>query len=468
MRSCVRLTAASTVALVLGFASLVAARAEEPKPAFPAMPEAFSSFGAAVAGDYVYVYGGHIGKTHTYSTEAVTGKFRRLNLTNPSSGWEELPAGPGLQGLALVAHKGQLYRIGGMQPRNKPGEPSDNISVKTVARFDPRAMKWTDMPELPAGRSSHDAVAVGDLIVVVGGWAMGGKSGKNPYHETTLIMDLSAKTPEWTALPQPFKRRALNVAALEGKVYAVGGMSWENEVEKTCDVLDLKTKKWAVAPSLPGAVLNGFTPAAATQDGKVFASPPDGKVYRLSDTKDAWIEVAALDGKRMVHRIVPFGEDKLLSLGGTSSKTGNLARVELIEPACCAPKTIAKLNPGVQNFCPIMTTTPIDDEGREVEYNGVKIKLCCATCVKKFKAEPEAYLNVALLPQLKDMKLPERKIAQKFCPVYTDRVVSSKDPSAEYKGATVYFFNETAKARFLANPEPFVNAAILPQLQTRK
>ena len=70
---------------------------------FPPLPQVFSSFGAATAGGYAYVYGGHVGKTHGYSTETSTGLFRRLSLTKPQAGWEELPAGDKCQGLTLVA-----------------------------------------------------------------------------------------------------------------------------------------------------------------------------------------------------------------------------------------------------------------------------------------------------------------------------------------------------------------------------
>ena len=106
-------------------------QAAEAKTAYPPLPEAVSSFGAAVCDGFVYVYGGHSGKAHQYSTETVSGKFRRLSLADPSRGWEELPGGPALQGLALVSHDGKLYRVGGMQPRNAPGDKADNeVTVK--------------------------------------------------------------------------------------------------------------------------------------------------------------------------------------------------------------------------------------------------------------------------------------------------------------------------------------------------
>lgn len=321
-----------TFSIVCSFMIVVGAAANSPaaesqKAEYPKMPEAFSSFGAAVLGDHVYVYGGHIAPTHTYSTEAVTGKFRRLDLKNPGKGWEELPGGPGLQGLALVAHGSKLYRIGGMQPRNAPGEKADNISVATVAVFDPKARSWSPFIDLPAGRSSHDATVVGDTLVVVGGWHMKGRGESSEFHDGTLLLDLASDRPTWRSVPQPFRRRALNSAAIGSKVYAVGGMNSDNDIEKRVDVFDLKSGTWSQAPELPGPTRNGFTPAACAVGGTLVASPYDGKVYRLGG--DAWVEIGELDARRLVHRIVPVGSDRILVLGGTS-KMGNLDSVESI------------------------------------------------------------------------------------------------------------------------------------------
>ena len=115
----------------------------EEATAFDPLPHKVSSLGACVSDGHVYVYGGHTGATHTYSTETTTGKFFRVPLSGGK--WEELPSGPALQGLALVAHNGKLYRIGGMQPRNKPGEKHDTVSVASFAAYDPSARKWQDL-----------------------------------------------------------------------------------------------------------------------------------------------------------------------------------------------------------------------------------------------------------------------------------------------------------------------------------
>src|SRR5262249_44776818 len=85
--------------------------------------------------------------------------------------------GAKVQGLTLVAHKGKLYRVGGMQPRNKPGENADNVSLADCAWYDPAARKWHHMPALPRARAAHGSVAVvGPLFV--GRGARGGAPGR--------------------------------------------------------------------------------------------------------------------------------------------------------------------------------------------------------------------------------------------------------------------------------------------------
>jgi YHS domain-containing protein len=118
-----------------------------------------------------------------------------------------------------------------------------------------------------------------------------------------------------------------------------------------------------------------------------------------------------------------------------------------------------------QKFCPVMTQDEIDPNASEsVEYMGVKVFLCCDTCVAKWKRDPAAYADPKLIPGLEGKKLPPRDIPQVYCPVYPDRRVSSKDPSTTYQGVKVYFFNDMAKKRFEADPVKYAKAEILPQL----
>lgn len=305
---------------------------EVPGPELPPLPTAVSSLGAAECGGYLYVYGGHAGKTHSYDTKSVLGTFHRLKLDGGTK-WEALPGGPIAQGLALVAHNGKVIRVGGMQPRNAPGSPADNHSLATAARFDPKTNKWEALPDLPAARSSHDAVVVGDVLVVVGGWRMNGAGKESVWHDTALTLDLAAKKPEWKSVPQPFKRRALTAAAVGNKVYVLGGLGADGGDRRT-DILDVTAGKWSEGPAIPGADRVAFSPAACTANGRLVLNTSEGPVYRLNTAGDGWEKVGEVAKKRIVARLVPFGGDRVVLVGGA----GGGANVDAVEVVKLAAK----------------------------------------------------------------------------------------------------------------------------------
>jgi Kelch motif len=297
-----------------GLTAVAALQAEVGATRFATLPEAASSFGAVASDGWLYIYGGHTAPTHRYSTESVSGRFSRLNLSDGAT-WQSLPAGPPLQGVSLVSYHGQIYRIGGMQPRNQPGEPEDVRSVAGAARFDPGTGQWQQLPSLPEPRSSHDVVVVGDQLVVVGGWTLKGKKGTE-WPATMEVLDLAAATLRWRSIPQPIKRRALVAAALDGKIYVIGGFNQRSQVERGVKVYDVRSGEWADGPMLPGDAMSGFGPAACTLDGNLYVSLDDGGLYRLDVAGATWTRVGHAT-PRIVHRLAPAGE-RILVVGGAA------------------------------------------------------------------------------------------------------------------------------------------------------
>jgi hypothetical protein len=304
----------ATLVFDAGAANASARKNEGPKATrLAAMPEPTSSFGAVVSDGWVYVYGGHVVRTHSYSTDAVSGRFSRLRLGG-NGAWERLPDGPKLQGLNLVAHRGKVYRVGGMQPQNKPGEPQDIRSVADVARFDPATNRWEALPPLPMPRSSHDVALVGDKLIVVGGWTLRGKEA-TLWPEGMDVMDLSAPTPVWTRVAQPFKRRALTAAAHDGKVYVLGGFDDRSQVVRGVSIYDVASGQWTAGPDLPGGQMSGFGPAACVVGSRLLVSIDDGSLHRLGAT--GW-DLVGRTTARIVHRCVAHGP-QVLVLGGADA-----------------------------------------------------------------------------------------------------------------------------------------------------
>jgi N-acetylneuraminic acid mutarotase len=288
-----------------------------------------TSFGAAVAGGHLYVYGGHRGTPHRYSAEEQSGELWRLNLAQPTA-WERVAEGPRRTGLAMVAHDGQLYRVGGWEAKNAVGDKWDLHSQADLARFDVKTGQWQALPPLPAGRSSHDAALIGSKLYVVGGWNLSGQ-GDGEWHATAHVCDLAANAPAWHEIaPPPFNRRALAVAGWQGKLYVIGGMDDSNDVTTGTAVYDPASNAWTGGPKLPGSPYDGFGATAIGCERGLFATTGPGLLCRLQDDGKSWETVGKLNHPRRFHRLVADDEGRLLVVGGTS-RMGKVKEVELLE-----------------------------------------------------------------------------------------------------------------------------------------
>jgi len=293
------------------------------------LPKGITSFGAAVLGDDLYVYGGHFGSPHHYSEEGQSNELRRLSLTKSDAAWEELPGGPRLTGPALEASNDKLYRLGGFAAKNIEADDQSLWSQDGFASFDPATEKWTDLPALPEPRSSHDADIVDGKLYVLGGWNMSGSDGTN-WLETAWTCDLTQSELTWSALPAPpFKRRALSVTVHQGKLYAIGGMQDEGGPTTRVDVLDLATGTWSVGPSLIGPGMEGFGNASFTVVDRLVTSTISGSVQQLNADGTAWELIGQVHQPRFFHRQLTTPNQEFLVVGGASMATGKTPSVEV-------------------------------------------------------------------------------------------------------------------------------------------
>ncbi|MGB0716162.1 MAG: Kelch repeat-containing protein [Phycisphaerae bacterium] len=480
------------------------------------LPIATASFGAVASQGWLYLYGGHTAPPHEYHTNSSSGGFWRLDLAGRNQ-WEVLPGDVSLQGMNLAAATGVIYRIGGMQSLNEKGENVDNRSVADCAAFDPGLMRWNELPPLPVPRSSHDVVAIGQVLYVLGGWNMR-PDESSVWHNEVFVLDLALEKPEWEHRPQPFQRRALIAAAMGHRIYVMGGFNESNRPSQRVEIYDTRTRKWSEGPNLPGSAMNGFAPAACVHDGRLILSLGDGSLVMLADDRQSWQQIAETT-PRIVHRMVSFGSrvvvaggaanDEMLSLveavfipstlpaspeetttaihhtsrayasrgdshaeprGPRSSHPGSIRPAGHGAPASHDGRTVKARSTGHpvalgQLTCPIMTSRRIDYDSPVAMYKDRPVALCCETCLAKWEADPDSYAAVANLPQFEGLEAPERSIKQVFCPVYPDRVVSQNDPSVEYRGTTVYLFNRAAQRRWNENPEQFANTQLLRDMQ---
>jgi hypothetical protein len=310
------------------------------------LPQPVTSFGAAIVDDALYMYGGHKGSAHSYSRSEQSNLLTKLDLN--SGQWSTVAEGPHLQGLALVAHGGKLYRIGGFTAENEEGEDHKLVSQSQVQSFDPATGKWTDMPALPEPRSSHDAAVVGDCIYVVGGWAMNGDE-ESHWHESAWKLDLSDGDKHWQKIADPpFQRRALALAAHDEKLYVVGGMQQEGGPTTAVAVYDPATDAWSEGPSLlvqptpesengekprrsmSSGAMTGFGASAFATGGSLYVTTVQGTLQRLSEDGSEWELVADDVTPRFFHRLLPLDDAHLVALGGANMSIGKFEEVDII------------------------------------------------------------------------------------------------------------------------------------------
>ena len=315
------------------------------------LPQPVTSFGAAMLGDALYLYGGHTGSAHSYSLNEQGQQLMKLDLK--SGAWEGLAKGPGLQGLALVAHGKKLYRIGGFSAMNAEGEDHDLWSQNDVACFDPGVGVWVELPALPERRSSHDAAVVGDSIYVVGGWAMKGEDNTH-WHATAWKMDLTHQPLFWQPIAAtPFQRRAIAAAAHDGKLYVIGGMNKEGGPTTETAIYDPAADRWTTGPALvvkedpqpegdsadegqrrrqnmSGGMMTGFEASAFATGGQLYVTTVQATLQRLSEDRSKWEVIASTPTGRFFHRLLPVDDQHLIVVGGTNMSSGKFEEVEIL------------------------------------------------------------------------------------------------------------------------------------------
>ncbi len=282
-------------------------------------PVAVASFGAAVCGDYLYLFGGNEGTSHSFSMEGQNDKFRRIKLENGAH-WEDLGTVDRRQGNALVANNGVVYQIGGFEARNKTGEEQDMHSSKDFRMFDSTTMKWTSLADLPEPRSSFDAVVMADTLFVVGGWSLNGKGKETVWHDTACKFDLSNPSGSWQPIKTPpVVRRANSVAYFQNKIYVIGGMKKRGGPTTEVAIYDPNSDAWEDGPSLPGEAMEGFGNSSFNVNGRLIVSTASGKILQLSRDGSEWQPIHQLESGRFFHRMVPIDNHRVAILCGVGA-----------------------------------------------------------------------------------------------------------------------------------------------------
>ena len=161
----------------------------------------------------------------------------------------------GRQEVAVAALGGKVYVIGGF---GSTREPVDIVEV-----YDPATDVWRTVAPLPIPIHHAAAAVVDGRLFVVGGYT-GGR-----VQSTTLgtVFEYEPSQNTWRGRAQmPTRRGGLAVAAVGGRLYALGGAA--DRATNTHEVYDVAADRWSRANPMPTARDHL---AAVVFEGRVWA-----------------------------------------------------------------------------------------------------------------------------------------------------------------------------------------------------
>ena len=135
-----------------------------------------------------------------------------------------------------------------------------------------------------------------------------------------------------TLAPMPTARQELATAALNGKIYAIGGFDSSGAPTNIVEVYDPATNTWTSAHPIPVALHHNCAAVAA---GKLYSfGGPSTQTFVYDELNDSWSAVASMLFFQVLSPAVGVFNDKIYVAGGVSGGRGNTKQnlVEVYDP----------------------------------------------------------------------------------------------------------------------------------------
>lgn len=227
--------------------------------------------------------------------------------SNGNSGqWATHAAMPtGRAGLALVAHGGQIFAIGGVRGNNQ--------ATRSVEIFDPLTNSWKEGASKLVATANIGGAVIDNKIYVPGGCTNDGQA-----IDTMEIYDPVSDT--WTKAPlMPGVRCGYGLTAFQDQLYLFGG--WNGETfEDTIFVYSPQQDGWQLLENTALPRPMGFMGAAVFDETIYLVGGYDGETeldttYTFDPSTETWSEKAHLQEKRGGLGLIAGG-GSLFAIGG--------------------------------------------------------------------------------------------------------------------------------------------------------
>lgn len=274
-----------------------------------------STVGAWSSGPPLQVSRGEVAAATTGDRIYVIGGFGGSNVTEElargQNAWVRSASLPvGLNHPAAVGLGDKIYVVGGYQ--------DDGAPTNTLYEFDPAKNQWRVLKPMPTARGALGAAALDGKIYAVGGTLRGDVGNLEMYDPARDA---------WQALaPMPTPRDHIAVAVARGKIYVIGGRI--GSAARNLNVneeFDPQTNTWRTRAPLPTA-RSGIAAAALRDMIFVFGGESPQKTFDENEAydpiTDSWKSFARMPTARHGIGAVTF-DGRIFVLAGGKTPGGS-------------------------------------------------------------------------------------------------------------------------------------------------
>jgi N-acetylneuraminic acid mutarotase len=242
---------------------------------------------------------------------------------------------------------------GGAFPYQQPAAIGDRLYAvreQTVFEYDAAANRWTDRKApMPVKRHHYGVAAVGGKVYAIGGCT--GETEQDRHDPVAHVHEFDPASGRWTSrAPMPEARRNLSVVALDGLLYVVGGSDLGAQ-PKPMLVYDPRRDSWRATKAVAnmvacwGAHAIGIRIYAVgmRQDPANPAALPF-RTDEIDPVKETVIPRKPIGAPRSGHTSAALG-GKIYVLGGAGRGNKPAAAVEAFDPVTDTWTRTADLTP---------------------------------------------------------------------------------------------------------------------------
>lgn len=243
------------------------------------------------------------GKLYVFAGFSSNGPLATSAMYDPASdAWSsiaDMPRRLTHAGVASVNH--DVYFAGGYIGTGNGFD--QQFGTTEVWRYNTDSDQYSRMPDLSAARAGGGLVAVGRVLHYFSGNDTSRKDVGDHY-----ALDLDHLADGWTPrAPLPTPRSHMGYVALDGRIYAVGGQTGNDEgltTQKLVETYDPATNTWASRAQMPAAVSH-ISGATFVMGGRIIVAggetangAPTASVFAYDPASDSWKTMTSLPAPR--------------------------------------------------------------------------------------------------------------------------------------------------------------------------